>query len=117
VKRSYIKRKRPRVDPLEAKIRASAEGEECTLRFDMVCNGRTDTTVYCHSNLLADGKGMGLKARTGCYGCSKCHAVLDWRAQRPPWMSYEEMIERFRVACIETQLILKRKGLKDASED
>lgn len=106
-----MKSKRPYVDPLEKRIRASAEGEECTLRLETVCNGNPLTTVYCHSNLLEDGKGMGLKAKSGCYGCFNCHNVIDFRAPRPSWMSYEEMIEEFKRACEETRQRLKAKGI------
>lgn len=115
MKRSPMKRSRPKVDAAEKKIRDSARDEECTLMFEGVCNGRTDTTVYCHSNLSVDGKGAGLKAKTGCYGCYDCHNVLDGRAPRPPWMTYEEMIEIFNEACRKTRRILKRKGLQDGT--
>jgi hypothetical protein len=115
MKRSPMKRKRPYVDPLEKKIRDSAEGEACTLRFDTVCNGNPLTTVYCHSNLLKDGKGMGLKAKTGAYGCFDCHNVLDYRAARPSHMSYDEMISIFENACAETRRRLIKKGI--ISED
>lgn len=120
MRRTRIKSKRPYVDPLEKKIRASAENEDCTLRFEpgLVCMNRTDTTVYCHSNLLTHGKGMGLKANRGCYGCGACHDVLDWRAKRPPDMTYDEMIERFYQACDETEEKLKQKGLtRDEKHD
>jgi hypothetical protein len=117
MKRSGIKRKRPYVDPAEKKIRDSARNEECTLRFEFVCNGRTDTTVYCHSNLLEHGKGAGLKAKTGCYGCFNCHNVLDFRAPRPRSMSYDEMIEIFKRACEETQAKLVLKGLHHVAQD
>jgi hypothetical protein len=64
--------------PATSAIRQSARGESCTLGFPC-CNGDIATVVWCHSNRLEDGKGMGLKARDeeGCYGCSSCHAFLD----------------------------------------
>jgi hypothetical protein len=70
-----MKSARPKMTP----IRASARGEDCTLRFPGVCNENPETTVWCHSNRVADGKGMGIKApdEQGCYGCSACHAFLD----------------------------------------
>lgn len=110
MKRSGIKRRRPRVDPQEQRIRDSARGEDCTLRFDLVCRNDTSTTVYCHSNRLIDGKGMGLKAKIGCYGCSNCHDVLDDRRPRIG-MTRDEMLEIFDRACAETRAILIRKGL------
>lgn len=95
------------------KIRASARDQECTLRFPGVCNFRTDTTVLCHSNLLADGKGYGIKAHDekGAYGCCRCHDVLDGRAKRLDGFSYDAMIARFREAVGLTRVILRRLKL------
>lgn len=67
--------------------------------------------MFCHSNRLEDGKGMGLKAKIGAYGCSSCHDVLDGRAPRPADMSYDAMQERFDRAVKATQAILEAKGL------
>lgn len=77
-----LKRRRP---PASA-IRASARGQSCTLGFPC-CNGDIATTVWCHSNRLADGKGMGLKApdQEGCYGCAACHAFLDGGYANAGW--------------------------------
>lgn len=102
-------RKRRKTSP----IRQSARDQECTLQIPMVCNGRTDTTVLCHSNQLADGKGMGLKApdERACYGCSACHDVLDGRRPRPAWLTYEELIELFERGVERTHAILKKRGL------
>ena len=99
--------------PKMTKIRASARDQECTLRFPLVCNHRTDTTVLCHSNQLKDGKGMGLKApdTRAAYGCSACHDVLDGRAPRPAGMTHEQMLERFEEAVSLTHKVLARKGL------
>lgn len=94
-----------------SKVRESAGGETCTLRFPGVCNFNEETTVFCHSNRLEDGKGMGLKAKVGAYGCSACHDVLDGRAPRPDGMSYEAMQERFDDAVSATQARLTAKGL------
>lgn len=109
LKRSYIKRKSK---PL-SKIRLSARGEECTIRLPGVCNFNPETTVLCHSNLLEDGKGRGIKApdEKAAYGCSACHDVVDGRAPRPADMSRELMLTLFREAIAHTQRILKRKGL------
>ena len=56
-----------------------AEGEECLLRVPRYCQGGTDTTVACHSNLLRDGKGKGIKAHDWCiaFGCGPCHWFVD----------------------------------------
>jgi hypothetical protein len=109
---------KPRSRPKQTKIRASARGQECTLRFPYTCNFRTDTTVLCHSNQLKDGKGMGLKApdTRAAYGCSDCHDVLDGRRPRPNGLTHENMLERFEEAVRLTHTILARKDLLKESE-
>ncbi|MFJ2989914.1 nuclease domain-containing protein [Collimonas sp. NPDC087041] len=106
------KRIKTRHKPL-TKIRASARDQECTLRFPGVCNYRTDTTVLCHSNLLEDGKGYGIKApdEKGAYGCCRCHDVLDGRARRPEGFSYDSMISLFKEAVALTRAQLRHLGL------
>lgn len=108
MKRTKMKSSRPKMTP----IRKAARGQECTLRFDC-CNGRTDTTVLCHSNQLADGKGMGIKApdTAAVFGCAACHDVLDGRAPRPDGLTYEAMLERFGLALERTHIVLHQKGL------
>lgn len=115
MKRSQIKRStkpmrksRPKMTP----IRRAAWNQECTLRFP-VCNFNTSTTVLCHSNELADGKGMGLKApdTAAAFGCSACHDVLDGRVPRPHDFSHELMIAQFKEAVEQMHRILKRMGV------
>jgi hypothetical protein len=97
----------------QTKIRASAREQECTLQFTGVCNGRTDTTVLCHSNQLADGKGMGLKApdTRAAYGCCACHDVFDGRSPRPEGMTYDSMLVLFERGVTATHAVLSRLGL------
>lgn len=84
-RKAGLKTKGPRSTP----IRRAARGQDCTLRL-AVCNFDPDTTVLCHSNFLADGKGMGLKApdTAAAFGCSACHDVLDGRRPRPADLSW-----------------------------
>lgn len=110
--RKPLKSARPVMTP----IRKSARGQECTLRFPGICNRNPDTTAWCHSNRLEDGKGMGIKARDeeGCYGCSDCHAWLDGGyAGR---MSREAVDARFDAARAESQGKLRAQGLLTNSE-
>ena len=109
MKRSRMKASRPKSSP----IRRSAKGEECTIRLPMVCNYDPATTVLCHSNALADGKGMGLKApdTRAAYGCSACHDVVDGRAPRPEGMTKELVDSLFEEGIAQTNRIFKRKGL------
>ena len=65
------------------KARDAARGQDCTLRIPFHCNGNPETTVLCHSNRGADGKGMGIKASDdrAAFGCSSCHDVRATRLQ------------------------------------
>lgn len=106
-RKAALKAKKPKMTP----IRKSARGEECTLRFPGICNGDTQTTVWCHSNRAEDGKGMGLKARDeeGCYGCSACHAWLDGGyAGHMPRSTVDVFFDLARGF---SQQILRQKGL------
>lgn len=105
--RKAMKSSRPKMTP----IRASARGQECTLRFPGICNYRTDTTVLCHEN----GAGMGMKGRDdgGAYGCCDCHRVLDGHAPRPAGFTREAMLARFVQANLLTRAILKQAKLID----
>jgi hypothetical protein len=109
VKRPRMKSTRPRMTP----IRKAARGKDCTLMIAGVCNSDPATTVLCHSNSLADGKGMGLKApdTAACFGCSACHDVLDGRRPLPAWMTRQVLLEVFDRARTITHEILKTEGL------
>jgi hypothetical protein len=99
-----------------SKVRESARGEDCTLRLPGICNWNNETTVFCHSNRLGDGKGMGMKAKIGAYGCSSCHAVLDGQLPRPAHLTYEQVQGLFDNGVKATQSILERKGLPITDE-
>jgi hypothetical protein len=109
-----MKSSRPKMTP----IRKSARGQECTLQILGVCNGDSSTVVLCHSNSLADGKGMGLKAsdEKACFGCSACHDVLDGRAPRPVGMTKEDVEAAFNYAVERTHEMLRAMGLIPARE-
>lgn len=104
-----MKSSKPKMTP----IRKAARGEDCTLLIPGVCNFNPETVVLCHSNVLEDGKGMGLKApdTEACFGCSSCHDILDGRAPMPPWMSAKTLRIAFLRARHRTHEILRRKGL------
>lgn len=56
-----------------------ARNRPCHLLVPGVCNHDPATTVACHSNWSAHGKGGARKAddHYTCWGCSSCHAWLD----------------------------------------
>lgn len=64
-----------------SKITESARGEDCEIRLPFVCNFNSDTTVWCHANGLASGRGIRKKSHDalGAYGCSACHDALEGR--------------------------------------
>ncbi len=56
-----------------------ARGMFCLLLVPGVCQGGTETTVACHSNLQCHGK-AGARKADDCYsawGCMACHRWLD----------------------------------------
>ncbi|AWL07659.1 DUF1364 domain-containing protein [Massilia oculi] len=93
--------------------RRAARGRDCTLMLPGVCNRDPATTVLCHSNRLADGKGMALKApdSAACFGCSDCHDVLDGRRPLPGWISRQQLDAAFDRARAITQEQLKQEGI------
>lgn len=110
-----IKRSKPMKAsrPKTTKARQAAKMQDCTLQFMGVCNRNPETVVLCHSNLMEDGKGMGLKASDtkAAFGCCACHDVLDGRAPRPAWMSYLDMLGLFAKAVDVTQAKLQTMGV------
>lgn len=108
-RKAAMKSKGPRMTP----IRRAARDQDCALQLDGVCNRDPATTVLCHSNFLADGKGMGLKApdTAAAFGCSACHDVLDGRAPRPAGFSLLDLEAAFYAGVRRTHEILKIQGL------
>lgn len=107
--KTRIKSRGPKMTP----IRRAARNQQCQLQILGVCNGDPATTVLCHSNQLAAGKGMGLKApdTEACFGCSSCHDVLDGRAPRPAGMTMDDLLQAFEYAKKRTHALLTTMGL------
>lgn len=97
--------------PVRSKaLRASAQGQACTLRFG-VCSG-VETVVGCHIKSPMDGI-MGDKPSdlAMVYGCYACHMILDgvdrsWKEIHPG--DREAIILR---ALIETHEVMVSEGL------
>tara|TARA_R110000772_G_scaffold4094_3_gene14466 strand:+ start:6059 stop:6388 length:330 start_codon:yes stop_codon:yes gene_type:complete len=66
------------------KLQKSAEGKECVMNVEGVCNNDSSTVVLCHSNSSKHGKGMGTKAHDffAVWGCHACHDWLDGRSHQ-----------------------------------
>lgn len=64
------------------KVRNSARGKDCTLRFYQVCNENPETTIFAH---VGSYGGMGMKCgdNMGVYSCSNCHDLIDGRIKSP----------------------------------
>jgi len=91
-------------------IRESARGETCTFLIPGICNGNTETTVYCHAP--HPDRGTGYKShpaaeRWGAYGCSACHDVMDGRRG----LRADNYAGYWLLAIRETQRRLIAKGL------
>lgn len=82
------------------KLRASARGQDCTLRLPGTCNFNPETTVLAH--LPCGQKGMGMKSpdNMAIFCCSACHDVLDGRARGEP-IDYQDVLR----ALAETQAV------------
>ncbi len=97
----------------QTKFTKSAEGEDCTLRIPEVCNYDNSTTVLCH---LPDDTGtgkMGGKSDdlSSCYGCNKCHDVIDAR-DKDNWELWKPDLDFFmRRGMLRTWWIFIEKGL------
>lgn len=90
------------------KVRNSARGESCTLRFYQVCNDNPETVIYAH---VGSQGGMGIKCgdNFGVYACSNCHDLIDGRIKSPDG-NYDFSSDILR-ALEETQQKLIDKGL------
>ncbi len=95
------------------KITRSARNHDCWIAIPLTCNSTPETTVWCHSNRLRHGKGVGKKSLVifGAYGCSSCHDVYDRRAPPPAGMEYSEVDEYFGIGHDRSLVELLQKGL------
>ena len=96
-----------------SKITASANGEQCQIRMIGVCNYDPKTTVWCHANGSAAGKGMGMKSPDilGAYGCFACHQVVDRQRPLPAGMTRNDVTLAFWQGHARSVLLLIEKGL------
>ena len=83
------------------KIRASANGEACSLRVSPFCQDG-ETVVFAHLN--SQFRGIGIKSPDlfGVYSCFHCHQMLD---------ASKVLVRDQLRALMETQMKLVEKGL------
>lgn len=96
----------------EKKIRKSARGELCHMRFPGICSGGGEDTIWAHSPYYEDGKGVAQKAHDvlGCYACYHCHAELDGRTHRTGLTRFE-IKELFHMALKRSLVTAWLKGV------
>ncbi|WP_223528355.1 nuclease domain-containing protein [Pseudomonas sp. A-RE-23] len=87
------------------RLRASANGQECTVRIPGICNSNPSTTVLAH--LPCGQKGMGMKGfdTVAVYACSACHDAIDGRGAGE--VDWQDMLR----AVAETHEALIRAGI------
>lgn len=107
-----------------SKITESARGEQCHIRMPGICNFNPETTVWCHGNGSAVGKGLWMKAHDilGAYGCFACHQVYDRQVPTPVGLTRTEVELMFWegharsiVRLIERGLIVIRRGVLEVA--
>jgi hypothetical protein len=105
--------KLPREARTKQAIRDSANGEECHMRLEGVCNGRTDTTVWSHWPGLDGDRGMGMKALDlcGCYTCHACHDAVDGRTYNTPGHDRTAIVLAWMHGHLRSLVTLARKGI------
>lgn len=88
------------------KLRDSARGQDCTLRFPGVCNHNPETTVLAHVPCGQRGIGMKGPDMIAVFSCSDCHDQLDSRTRRED-IDWRDVLR----ALAETQLYWLSVGL------
>jgi hypothetical protein len=96
-----------------SKIRESANGAPCQIRLVGICNHNPATTVWCHANGSAAGKGIGMKSHDllGAYGCSSCHDIYDRRQPAPEVMAREAIELAFWEGHARSLVLLIERGI------
>jgi hypothetical protein len=62
-------------------LRKAAQGRDCMVRLEGICNHNPETTVLAHIR-MPGLSGMGIKADDllGAWACSACHDAIDRRS-------------------------------------
>lgn len=96
-----------------SKITEAARGIQCQIRIPRICNHDPATSVWCHANGSAAGKGIGMKAPDilGAIGCSACHDIYDRRRLLPDGLTRDDIALMFWTGHARSILILIEKGI------
>lgn len=92
-----------------SKIRKSANGRDCLVRFPGICNFNPETTVAAHVR-IAGLCGVGIKPSDllTVRACSACHDEMDGRTQK---LLLRERILFIAEAHCRTLVEYEREGL------
>lgn len=97
-----------------SKIRASARGEQCTVRLPGVCNHNSETVVLAHYRLPGHcGTGIKPPDFMGAYACSACHDEADRRTRH---LEADFVQTAFAEGVMRTLVRLVEKGLIKVKE-
>lgn len=98
------------------RIKASARGEQCTVRLVGVCTFDPATTIWSHARWGAQlgeaGRGMSTKAidLCGAYACSACDGAYDGQIS-VPHLTRDQIDLDWSLGHFRSMGILARKGL------
>jgi len=94
-----------------SKIRKSAKGKACEVRFEGICRDNPETTVLAHVN----GAGVAKKSLDifGAYACYDCHCVIDRLPSLNHITSFDDALKllKFYEAVLRTQKIMLEEKL------
>lgn len=95
-----------------SKITASANGEDCQVRYVGICTHDPAKTIWSHSRHGAAGKGKGIKALdlAGAYACTACDAAYD-QMQGAKHMTRQELDLDWFMGHMRSLVRLHEKGL------
>ena len=91
-------------------LRKLAQGRDCQVRLQTVCNFNPETTVLAHYRLHGlSGIGMKSPDLFGAWACSDCHDAIDGR--RRTVFSPSEIAQAHLEGVIRTQHALILEGV------
>lgn len=91
-------------------LRKLAQGRDCQVRLQTVCNFNPETTVLAHYRLHGlSGIGMKSPDLFGAWACSDCHDAIDGR--RRTVFSPSEIAQAHLEGVMRTQYALILEGV------
>lgn len=92
------------------KLRRAAQGRECMVRVDGVCNFNPETTVLAHYRLTGFcGMGMKPDDALGAWACSACHDAIDGRTKTA--YTHDELEAMHMRGVMRTFATLRKEGI------